>query len=197
MVALALALVATPAVGSVLPAPAELGVGRYTPGSDLAPADGVSAVVTWDGTNVSAAGTTSAAFPIDAGQSVLVAFDYAEAAGTPAVDNASLLLEFAGIALSIESIRTAPVGLFGAAAMNWTFGSLIYLTEGAYEVDAELLDANGSVLFREAFFVDARAPYVVASVILDMAIVLGLVEALWIRSVIRYRRRRRGRYRYR
>jgi len=198
--ALALALVvlvASPVAGAIASPTRGAPGGAAGPPLGPDPADGVVAEVTWGGTDVTAAGSATRAFVLDAGSSADVDFNYTESAGTPAVDNATLTLVFAGVTLSTESIRATTVGLTGGAALTWTFGNLVYLTEGVYEMYAELLDRNGSVLFQQPFFVDVRAPYLVGSVILDMAIVLGIVEALWIRSVVRYRRGHRGRYRYR
>lgn len=196
--ALALVVVASP-LGT---APGGLGHGPPVVAglADLptpADADGVSANVTWNGVDVGHASSAASAFVVGAGQSATVRFNYSEAVGVPTVVNATLLLLFLGVTLSSESIAPASVGLAGAAVLNWTFGSLIYLTEGVYEVEAQLLDANGSVLFQEPFYVDARAPYLAGSVIVALATLLGVVEALWIRSVVRYRRQRRGRYRAR
>ena len=182
-------------------------LGRGSPTVGLAPAsaapldarspaadDRVTATVTWNGVNVADASSASTAFSIRPGQSVEVQFRYAESSGADPVANASLLLLYAGLTMSAESIVTAPVGLFGATALNWTFGSLIYITEGVYEVTAELLDANGTILYSGGFFVDAHAPYVVGSLIALMATLLGIVEVFFVRSVIRYRRPRRPRY---
>jgi hypothetical protein len=158
-------------------------------------APGVRATVTWDGVGVGAAGAPSTAFPIGAGQSVDVRFNFTEALGAPTVTNASLTLYDFGIALTTESIVPTSVTPFGAAQLNWSFGSLIYLTEGVYELVAELRDANGTALFQEGFYVNAQAPYFVLSAIVVLLIVLGIVEALWIRTLLRYRlpRRRRPR----
>jgi hypothetical protein len=161
------------------------------------PAASVLANVTWNGVNVGRAGSAGGAFVLGAGQSAMIGFNYTEPVGTPAVVNATVVLLYVGLALSSESIAPTSVGPFGTAQMSWTFGSLIYLTEGIYQLEAELLDANGSALFHQAFFVVARAPYLVGSVIFVMVILLIVVEALWIRTVIRHRRARTGRYRYR
>jgi hypothetical protein len=158
---------------------------------------GFSANVTWDGTNVGQANSALSAFDLGAGQNAQVAFRYFDPNGSYGVVNASLTLLYIGLTLSSESIRPSTFGANGSAVLNWTFGSLIYLTEGAYELQAELLDANGTVVFHQAFYVTARAPYLVGSVVFVMALLLGVVELLWIRSVIRYRTRRRGRGRSR
>jgi len=198
--AVALAVMLATAGGLSLPlgvvAAGPSGPGTLLSPSVVRPADGVAANITWNGAPVTQAGSAASAFVIGPGQTAEVGFTYAELNGTPLVTNATLDLLFLGITLSTESIRTVNVGFVGSAEMNWTFGTLLYLTEGVYEVDAKLLDANGSVLLLQPFYVDARAPYLIGSTILCMVIVLGIVEALWIRSVIRYKRGRKGRYRF-
>ncbi len=157
--------------------------------------DGLSANVTWDGANVDRANSALDAFVLGAGQSAQVSIAYTGASPSDPVVNATLSLQYVRVVLSSESIVPTAVGPNGSAVLNWTFGSLIYLTEGAYALDAELLDANGSVLYHQAFYVTARAPYVVGSAIFAMALLLAVVELVWIRTVIRHRTRGRRRSR--
>jgi hypothetical protein len=161
------------------------------------PSTGFSANISWNGVGIGQASSAATAFVIGPGQSANVQFNFTQVLGAPRVTNASLVLLYLGLTLSSASIPTMPPTPAGGWQISWTFGSLIYLTEGVYQLDAQLSDANGSVLFQEPFYVDARAPYVVGSAILAMAIVLGLAEILWIRTVLRYRKSRRGRYRFR
>ncbi len=191
---LAVALVGSASVAlghSTLALVPALSVGAVPSGS----AGDVSASVTWDGVGVGAAGTPTSAFPIAAGESADVGFSFTEAAGTPPITNASLTLYGFGLALTTESIAPTTAGPNGTAELRWSFGSLIYLTEGVYEIDAQLEDANGTTLFHQAFYVDAQAPYLLGSAILALLIVLGIVEALWMRTLLRYRRIRSGRRR--
>jgi len=159
------------------------------------PAGGLNVSVTWNGAGIAQAGSASAGFVIGAGQTAMVRFSYS-GAGALAVRGASVLVLFLGLTLSSLTTVVKPAAA-GEAVVNWSFGSAIYITEGAYKAEAQLSDANGSVLFSEPFYVDARAPYVFGSAIPAMAALIGLAEAFWIRTVIRYRRHRRGRYRYR
>lgn len=199
---MALLLAAAVATGPLLAGgvavarPTAAGANPIAPGQEAA-GSGLAVTVTWNGVAIDRAAGPGSAFTIGAGESATVRFNFTEALGGPAVANASLDLLFLGVVLSTESIAASAVGPVGVAEMNWSFGDLIYLTEGVYEVDAKLVNATGSVLFLEPFYVDARAPYLVGSAILSMVIVLGIVEALWVRSVVRYRRSRRGRYRFR
>lgn len=196
------ALLAAGAFGPAAPASGAPVRVASVPSGLLAAVTNFSANVTWNGVGIDQAGSSSTAFTLGAGQSAAVVFAYAEAAGMPAVTNASLVLRYLDVNLSTESIRaTTAVAASGAesgeAQLNWTFGSLVYLTQGVYEVEAELLDANGSVLFQEPFYVDGTAPFVVGSAITAFALVLGGAEAVWVVQVIRSRRARKGgRYRF-
>ena len=166
--------------------------------ADRAPAlSTVSATVLWNGWNVADASSPANAFAIGPGQSADIQFEFTLTPGTPRVTNASLSLLFLGVTLSTEALQPVENSSHGSGEMNWTFGSLIYLTEGVYEVDAELSDANGTVLFEQAFYVDAQAPYVLGSAIALFAVVLGAVESYWIAAVIRWRHRGRRGYRSR
>lgn len=169
------------------------------------PLTNLSATVTWNGVAVAQANVAGTAFTIGPGQTASVVFNFTEQNGSDPVTNASLVLRYLDLNLSVETIRTeatCPPGsgptspCSGTAELNWTFGSLLVVTEGVYEVDANLLDPNGSLLFHEPFYVDARAPYVLGSAIILFAVVLGVAEVAWVVTVLRARRRRR-RYRFR
>lgn len=198
-VALALALSA--AIGL----PGTVTSGPFGPGASVAhgtgllpsATDGVVANVTWDGVGVEQASSAASAFSIGAGQSARVQFTYAEATGTPSITTAWLVLLFAGVALTTETGNATTTALAGSANLSWSFGPAIYLIEGLYEIDAELLDANGTVLFHQPFYVDARAPYLVGSLLVLMIVTVLVVEAFAIRALARRRRTRRGRNRIR
>jgi hypothetical protein len=171
-------------------------------GSDPAPRDGpepfaagsgptaFAVTVSWGGVEIGAASSPSDAFAVGGGESVPVAFNYSGPAASQ-VALATLSMKFLGVALSSESIAPSTVG---AAEMNWTFGPLIDLTEGIYEIDAELVDSAGQVLFEQPFYVDAKAPYTLGSAIAFFALVLATVEAYSVAANVRLRlRQKRGR----
>jgi len=196
-VGLAIALAAGSVLGTGTVGAGSWGRGETAYPGAMDPSTGFSANISWNGVGIGQASSAATAFVIGPGQSANVQFNFTQVLGAPRVTNASLVLLYLGLTLSSASIPTMPPTPAGGWQISWTFGSLIYLTEGVYQLDAQLSDANGSVLFQEPFYVDARAPYVVGSAILAMAIVLGLAEILWIRTVLRYRKSRRGRYRFR
>lgn len=153
------------------------------------PVGGVQAAITWDGTPVGQASSPATAFSIAPGEEATVNFTFTGASPLPVPPNASVVLWFFGIALSNVSIRSTFVAGTGFAQINWSFGSLYDLTEGVYQVDAQLVDADGNRLVDQAFYVDARAPYVIGSAIAGFAALLGAVEVYWIATGIRWRRR--------
>jgi len=193
-VAIAVALVAAAWLGAGLATGASTGAA----GTPVAgPAQNLSVTISWNGVDVGQAGSASSAFVVGAGQTVDVAFHVNGTSGGDVATSAQLVLLYLGLTLSTEAIATNGPEPAGGWQLNWTFGSMIYITQGVYEVDAQLLDPNGSALFHEPFYVDARAPYLLGSAILSMAVILGIAELLWIRTVLRYRRSHRGRYRFR
>ncbi len=155
------------------------------------PGSALAITVRWNGVDVANAYAAPQAFDVAPGASAGVTFNYSGPEAT-SVATAELVLLYLGVALSRESI--APVSL-GSAQMTWTFGSLADLTQGVYEVDAELLGANGAALFVEPFYVDVQAPFGIGSAIAFFALVLAAVEVYWIASTarIRLRERQRGR----
>ncbi len=199
LLAALLAVALLPTLASGVEAAVPSGPTAATVGVAARPAaPAIGASVTWDGTPVDHAASPSTAFPIRPGESPLVLFTFTEPAGSPQVTNASLVLLFLGLTLSSESLPpTGNASGVHTAALNWSFGSLYDLTEGVYELDAELRDRDGAVRFLEPFYVDARAPYVVGSAIAAFLLVLGGVEAYWVVAALQYRRRRRRGYRFR
>ena len=152
----------------------------------------IGATVTWDGTSVGHASTPSDAFVVSPGSSSRVVFTFYEPSDAPTIANASLVLRFLGVTLSTESIAPSPNRSgFVVVGLNWSFGTLYRLTEGVYELDAELVDTHGAVRFLEPFYVDARAPYVVESGIVAFLLVLGGAELYSVIVLLRHRARRR------
>jgi len=187
------------AVGPLIPevsasAPSSALAGGRSPGAPQPAAD-LAASVSWNGVPVSQAASAATAFPIGPGDIVDVVFNFTEPRGGASVVNASLVLRYLDVTLSTESIAPTNTSGFGVGQLNWTFGSLIYVTEGVYEVDAQLADTNGVVVFNEPFYVDARAPLVLGSAVALFATVLGAAEAYWIATLVRSRTARRRRYR--
>lgn len=165
-------------------------------GSGVTPA--VSAVtVTWDGVPVGSASSPATAFLLAPGGSSQVVFAFQQANTSDPASNATLALRYLDDTLSTESIPTSGPPTSASADLTWTFGSLAYLTQGVYELVAELLDPAGNVLFRQVFYVDVEAPYVIGSAIALFAVVLAGAEAYWIAVLLRAPAARRRRYRTR
>ncbi len=135
---------------------------------------GIAASVTWDGQNISEAPTVASAFVIRPGQEASLAFAYVLGAGAPSVATAQVSLYYFGANLTSSAVRTSPgLGGVGHSNLSWGFGNFYVIIEGVYELDAQLLDPNGSVVWSEPFYVDARAPYLVGSGLVVFLLALG------------------------
>jgi hypothetical protein len=153
-----------------------------------------SVEVRWNGEPVADAALPTAAFVVRAGGTETVNFTFVETGPGLEVTNATLVVWFLGLPLSRESlVTTATLGGTGYAEVNWSFGSLSDLTEGLYQVDAELTGPSGQVLFDQPFYVDVETPTVLGSALALAVVVLGGLEACWVALTLRERWvRRRG-----
>ncbi|HTW56011.1 MAG TPA: hypothetical protein VMG36_06155 [Thermoplasmata archaeon] len=178
--ALALLLVALPAVGPARAAP--------VPALPSAPVLGSSA--TWNGHNVTAAGSAGTAFKVNTNERVLVNFSFEIATGAQ-ITTARLIVYYFGAEISANSVAANP--LSGTAQMNWTLGTYTYLLQGIYRLSVSLVYGNGSTAWSQGFYINAQAPYRIASGATIFLIVLGLAEIYWIATVARGPRRPKGR----
>ncbi len=182
---------------ALLGRPGSVGTGAVSPAVGLRTASsaGLQVTVTWDGVSIAGANSAPDAFALAPGQTVSVVFTFRGAAANATPTNASLLLRYFGTTLSTEGTVPTVAGGAGRAVVNWTFGSLLEVIQGVYEVVAQLTDANGSMLFSEPFYINAQAPFVIGSAIAVFGIVLAGAEAYWIVVVVRTRGGRRWRSR--
>jgi len=138
-------------------------------------------VVTWNGKNVSGADAPSSAVPISKGQTAIVDFTFFVGATTE-VPNVSLQLTYLGIVLTTSRAATYPLlGHPGEAGseINWSFGPLYDALEGDFEFTASLLDAHGSPVWNDSFYVFAKAPYYLESGAVIVLLVLTIAELYW------------------
>jgi hypothetical protein len=153
------------------------------------PESNVSAGVTWDGTNISAAGTIGSAFVLQGEQTVKVVFEYTVQGTGPGPATAEVVLTYLGDALTSTGTATgAGSNGSGTATFSWSFGNLVELTEGAYHLTASLLDVNGSTLWSQGFYINVEAPFRVSSGLFVFLIVLGAVEGYSIAVALRRRK---------
>ncbi len=160
--------------------------GRSDPSAARAESSGVSAAVTWGGTNISQAGTVSSAFVVDGEATVSVVFRFDANGSTDPPASAEVVLTYLGEALTSTGTATGVAANgSGVASFPWSFGDLVELTEGAYALTAALLDANGSTLWSQVFYINVEAPYRVSSGLFVFLAVLGAVEAYSISVALR------------
>ncbi len=150
-----------------------------------------TATVSWNGANVTRAGSVSSAFSVTPGQTANVTFQYHPTSEVPVdMANASLVLTYLGLALTTNTVLFHPTLTGGAATVNWSFGALSELTAGVYQLEAKFINSTGATVFSEAFYIDVKAPYYgLGAGLPAFLVVLGLAEAYWIAASIRSARR--------
>jgi hypothetical protein len=143
-------------------------------------ADPFGASVTWNGVNVSTAGSASSALSINFADSAIVLFKWTARAGAANPNDARLQMIYFGFALSTRDVVNS--GTQNFANMTWTPGALVYVLEGTFEITASLLQPNGTTLWSENFWVRASAPY---SIFALLPIILIVIIAWELYSVAR------------
>ena len=149
---------------------------------------GVSANVTWNGTNICTAGSSTSALSVIFTQNAHVVFNWSAAGGRLlSVTDARLSMNYFGFAIATRDVASiTPPGSAGNSGgtfvMDWNPGALTYLLAGLYGVTATLFASNGSTVWSDTFYVKASAPY---TLLAGMPILLILIAALELYSVAR------------
>jgi len=152
-----------------------------------------SASATWNGANLSSAGSPATAFSIQRGETALVSFDYT-GRGTTDVANASLEVTYLGIVLTGAKALAHVTGgppITGGSQINWSFGPLYDALEGVFQLTASLLYLNGSTAWSQSFYVVVKTPYDLESGTVIVLLILVIAELYWGVSSIREARRGR------
>ena len=147
--------------------------------------------VTWNGKDVSGAGSPSSAISIQKGQTALVQFTFDESSAT-AIGNASISVNYLGLVLTTSKTSPRVVGgppIAAVAVINWSFGPLYDALEGVFQFTASLLSPNGSTVWSESFYVFTKAPYLLESGAVIVLLVFFVAELYWAASAIRDARR--------
>ncbi len=182
VLAVALTLVLVLPVGSSFAAatPTGAAAGYACPAAQTA--FGVSANVTWNGTNICTAGSSSAALPIVFTQNAHVVFNWSSAGGRLlSVTDARLAMNYFGFAIATRDVGSitppGPAGNpSGTFVMDWNPGALTYLLAGLYSVTATLFASNGSTVWSDTFYVKAIAPYTLLAGIPIILILIAVAE---------------------
>ena len=180
--AMALTLVLVLPAGSSFAAAAPTGAaaGYACPAAHTA--YGISANVTWNGTNICTAGSASAALPIVFTQNAHVVFSWSSAGGRLlSVTDARLAMNYFGFAIATRDVGSiTPPGSGGTPGgtfvMDWNPGALTYLLAGLYSVTATLFASNGSTVWSDTFYVKASAPYTLLAGIPIILILIAVAE---------------------
>jgi len=141
-----------------------------------------SAAATWAGTDLGQASAQKDAFSISTNQQVYVNFTFFVPTGGPNVTTARVQAYYFGSVISTDQVGTSMSlttgGANGTAVMNWSLGTFTYLLAGVYRLSASLVASNGSTVWSENFYIDAKPVDHVVSGLIIFLIVLGIVE-LW------------------
>ena len=167
----------------------EIRPARATPLPAL-PSPSNTSSATWNGHNLSSAGSSSSAFVVKTNEQVRVNFSFLVATGGQ-ITTARLVVYYFGAEISANSVATNT--LTGTAEMNWTLGTYTYLLQGIYRLAASLVYGNGTTAWSQSFYINAQAPYHIVSGATIFLLVLGLAEIYWIATVARGPRRPKGR----
>ncbi len=121
------------------------------------------AEVFWNGANAASANSASSAFTYTSGETANATFHFngtSLVVPPPSITNASLTLTYFGIALTTN---TGPFHSIGGSAsearINWSFGPLVQLTEGVYQLSAKITNTTGATIWSESFYIHVKAPY--------------------------------------
>jgi len=166
-----------------VPAPAR---GSPSAASNTPPAQ---YTVTWNGGDVSSAGSASSALVVDFTQQANLLFSWnLTSPNTADVSDARVQMYYFGFAVATrDQILTNPVPRgSGTIPLSWTPLSVAYLLEGVYRITASFIAANGSTLFSENFYVRDNAPFGVVAILPIVLIVIVLYEVYGLARSGRY-----------
>lgn len=131
--------------------------------------------VTWNGVDVSTAGSLSSALSIDLTQGASLSYNWSTGVTNPVdISDARLQMFYLGFAVSTrDQVLTNPVASSaGHIPLSWTPISVSYLLEGVYRLTASFIAPNGTTMWSENFYVRGTAPLGIVAV---LPIVLLLV----------------------
>jgi hypothetical protein len=153
---------------------------RVVPGQTGGP---LSANVSWDGTNISTAGSATSAFHISFGNSVDLYYAWNQPAGIArssvpwSINDARLQIFYFGFALGTRDVTTATGNASGHIVMSdWNTGPLEYVIEGTYKLTASLLATNGTTAWSQSFWVIVAAAFYVLAALPIVLLLLAVYE---------------------
>ncbi len=166
----------------------------YPTASPAPAATQVVAGATWDGHNLTNAGTPAKAFSLSKGQSATLNFSYTQISGGT-VTNATVEVLYLGIVLTTSKAATRVVGgppIAGVAEINWSFGPLTDALQGVLELKASLQFSTGATAWTQSFYVFVKTPYLLESAAVIVFLILTVAELYWGIAAVRDARRSRG-----
>lgn len=155
--------------GSARGTPSILGPLASTPG-------GTQGSVHWGGVDIGRADTPAKAFSIEYSNHVDVQFFWNSTGPNRASPVQTARIEMIYFSTDLSVTDAAP-NTSHSASMVWNgAGTLRWFLAGTYALSASLIDANGSTLWNERFFVHVTAPYTVLAAVPILLLVLLALE---------------------
>jgi len=137
---------------------------------------GLSAVVYWNGVDISTAGSASSAFSIGSNSQVNVRYFWNSTLRGVTFDlnDARLAMTYFGFALSTRDVPPIASGNFtnGSFFMNWNVGAIEYVLAGTFLLTATLFSASGANVWSENFYVHLVPPDAVLAIIPILLIII-------------------------
>ena len=146
--------------------------------SAVQPAATSTYAVTWNGVDVSTAGTSSSALAIDFSQSANLNFTWSGTSAPVTISDARLQMYYFGFAVSTRDqiVSNPPTNSIGHIPLSWTPLSINYLLEGVYRLTASFIAPNGTTMFSENFYVRGNAPLGFVAVIPIVLLLIVVYE---------------------
>jgi len=140
---------------------------------------GVAYTVTWNGADVSTAGSASSAMSIDLTQSANLVYYWNVTTGAAPVTikDARLQMYYLGFAVSTrDQVLSNPTPGSGSIPLSWTPVSVAYLLEGVYRLTASFLAPNGTTMWSENFYVRGTAPLGILAILPIVILIIVVYE---------------------
>jgi len=148
--------------------------------SSAQPEAGAAYVVTWNGVDVSTAGTPSSALSIDFSQTASLNFNWSTGASAPVnISDARLQMYYFGFAVSTkDQVVSNSVACSSKChiPLDWTPLSINYVLEGVYRLTASFIAPNGTTMWSENFYVKGNAPLGFVALIPIVLLLIAIYE---------------------
>jgi hypothetical protein len=140
---------------------------------------GLVANASWNGLNITTAGSPSSAFHISFNGAVNIYYYWSQtgSASPWSINDARLQIFYFGFALATRDITQSVGSTSGNLVMgNWNTGALEYILEGSYLLKASLIATNGTTAWSQSFWVNVAAPFSILAALPIILILIAIYE---------------------